>query len=648
MESGLLGQSEGGVISGCATKSEFKDLKNRMDALESNKIQSIEGQISSIDTSIGLLDQTDDRLEGYINALKEQVLELEVTEGEEREALEAAIKALQAEDESLHKQMEELKAYVDTELNGVKDWASATFVTLEEYNKTVDVITGIQAKIDSLQVDIAKEYEAAINEAIEKTAKSMESWVNEQLTGYYDIATMNTKLDSLKSALEKQIKEQGDEMEEQINQNTEDIEALQADLEQTVEDITDAYKEAIEDAIEENNGTITETIQEAIEGVNGTINALAGRVTALETAVGKLEERMDEVERTLKNLASITYIPKYADFAERVKYIGGDIAIVPEMTLRFDVYPTACADSIAKAYDKVKNSSDKNNSIFSARAVYTQTKASAGEFVNLPITKVEAEKDGSGIATGILSVSISPAALGADFFNGNLNASVVFKVSTDYSNVQSDYIQLVPEQSRGYLDTRSFERYLYSIMSTEDAPLQLSAIILADDAADEEIVWESSNSEIATVDGNGKVTPIGAGNAKITAKYVMDDFEHSTDYYVFVYKGAFVPVESVVISSPKDGNGINRDVTVDINVIISPENASIKAVTWTIQELDGSTIYWSLEPSDTFSLKAKVSNNCFGGKVGRRAKVTVRTIDGSDIENSSEFVDAYYYSGGAN
>ena len=608
------------MISGCATKSEFKDLKNRMDALESNKIQSIEGQISSIDTSIGLLDQTDDQLEGYINALKEQVLELEADCGEERETLEAAIKALQAEDESLHKQLEELKAYVDTELNGVKDWASATFVTLEEYNKTVDVITGIQAKVDSLQVDIAKEYEAAINEAIEKTAKSMESWVNEQLTGYYDIATMNTKLDSLKSALEKQIKEQGGDLEEQIAQNTKDIEALESELEKTAEDITDAYEDAIKDAIEENNGTITETIQDAINGVNGTLNALADRVTALETAVKKLEGRMDEVERTLKNLASITYIPKYADFAERVKYTGDDIAIVPDMTLRFDVYPTACADSIAKAYDKVKNSSDKNNSIFSARAVYTLTKASAGEFVNLPITKVEAEKDGSGTATGVLSVSVSPAALGADFFKGNLNASVVFKVSTDYSNVQSDYIQLVPEQSRGYIDTDSFERYLYSIMSTKDAPLQLSATILADDAADEEIVWESSDTNIATVvDGNGKVTPIGAGNAKITAKYVKDGFDHSTDYYVFVYEGTFIPVERVSLSNetlyfaPYE----SRDIT----ATIYPENASIKVVEWSTS----STEYY-IEVKQFGSLMASIkmgSNQPF--TVG---ELLVRTIDG--------------------
>ncbi len=426
-----------GVISGCATKSEFKDLKERMDALESNKIQSIEGQISSIDTSIGLLDQADEQLERYIKALEEQVLTLEIECGEEREALEAAIKALQAEDESLHRQMEELKAYADTKLNGAKDWASATFATLEEYNKTVDVIEGIQANLDTLRTSITKEYKQAIEDAIGKSAESMKSWVNEQLTGYYDIATMNTKLDSLKSALEKQISDQGGELQEQIGQNAEDIETLKSDLKNATEDITEAYKKAIEEAITKYDGTITETIKKEIDSVNETIDDLDERVSDLETAVGKLEKRMDEVERTLKNLASIIYIPKYSDGIERVEYkitgLEAANATFNDMTLRFDVYPAACADSIAKAYAK-------DNSILSARAVYTQTRAEAGNFVNLDINGVVADN----VNKGVLSVTISPAALDFDFRLDKLEASVILKITTDYCNIQSDYIPFIP------------------------------------------------------------------------------------------------------------------------------------------------------------------------------------------------------------
>ena len=489
----------GGVISGCATKSEFKDLKERMDALESDKIQSIEGQISSIDTSIGLLDQTDDQLEGYINALKEQVLTLEVNCGEERESLEAAIKALQAKDESLHKQMEELKAYVDTELNGVKDWASATFVTLEEYNKTVDVITGIQAKVDSLHNDIAKEYEAAINKAIEKTAKSMESWVNEQLTGYYDIATMNTKLDSLKSALEKQLKEQGGDLEEQIAQNTEDIEALESELEKTAEEITSAYEDAIKDAIEENNGTITQIIQKAIDGVNTKIKGLDERVTKIDEAVTKLENRMDEVERTLKNLASITYIPTYSDNKARVHYdLSGSDYIGNNLDLDFDVYPATSADAIVTAYQK-------DNSALSARAVYTLTKASAGEFAYLEILNVKADD-------GILKVQVSTEKLDNDFFRGYLAAALVLKLTTGYNNLQSDYVHLTPVFR---VESVTLDKTAVTLEPCDT--VRLKATVAPANAYDQTVTWTTSDSNVATVDAKGLVTADRGGTATITA-----------------------------------------------------------------------------------------------------------------------------------
>jgi predicted nucleic acid-binding Zn-ribbon protein len=489
------------VISGCATKSEFKDLKNRMDALESNKIQSIEGQISSIDTSLGLLDQTDDQLEGYINALKEQVLELEVDCGEERETLEAAIKALQTEDESLHKQIDELKAYVGTELNGVKDWASATFVTLEEYNKTVDVIAGIKANLDTLHTGITNEYQQAIEEAIGKSAESMKTWVNELLTGYYDIATMNTKLDSLKSALEKQLNEQGGDLEGLIGQNTKGIATLESDLKQAKTDITDAYKKAIEEAITKYDGTITETLQKEIDGVNETIDALDDRVSDLETAVGKLENRMDEVEKALKSLASITNIPKYSDNKERVGFnvrfnVSGTKYITSDLNLRFDVYPASGAQAIADAYTKDK-------SIISARAVYTLTKIAGGDFVNLSVSDVTASDD------GILTVTVSPDGLDKDFFDGKYEASLVLKISTGYNNIQSDYIGLVPVrelslfesancylvQAAGDYEFKAVQGNTFKIGDSGKTGTSVGTVASAD------VLWESFGTSIAPKKG---------------------------------------------------------------------------------------------------------------------------------------------------
>ncbi len=124
-------------------------------------------------------------------------------------------------------------------------------------------------------------------------------------------------------------------------------------------------------------------------------------------------------------------------------------ATVKDLTLRFDIRPADCADSIALAYAKyLKNT--KLDSPLKARAVYTLTKAAAaGDFVNLDIKSVAAEKDQSTKkSTGVLSVTVSPASLGTEFFQGALEASLVLSVSTGSSDIQSDYIRLALNTSK--------------------------------------------------------------------------------------------------------------------------------------------------------------------------------------------------------
>ena len=46
----------------------------------------------------------------------------------------------------------------------------------------------------------------------------------------------------------------------------------------------------------------------------------------------------------------------------------------------------------------------------------------------------------------------------------------------------------------------------------------LTATVLPESATDKSVTWNSSNSSVATVDNNGKVTAVGSGSAKITVK----------------------------------------------------------------------------------------------------------------------------------
>lgn len=57
--------------------------------------------------------------------------------------------------------------------------------------------------------------------------------------------------------------------------------------------------------------------------------------------------------------------------------------------------------------------------------------------------------------------------------------------------------------------------------------------------SDKTITWSSDNEKVATVDANGTVTGVAAGNAKITAKFAGDDeYETSTASYEIIVKGA--------------------------------------------------------------------------------------------------------------
>lgn len=88
--------------------------------------------------------------------------------------------------------------------------------------------------------------------------------------------------------------------------------------------------------------------------------------------------------------------------------------------------------------------------------------------------------------------------------------------------------------------------------------------------SDKTITWSSDNEKVATVDANGTVTGVAAGNAKITAKFAGDDtYKTSTASYEIIVKGApslSFPEKSYTIemgdafSAPKLG-GLPEGVT---------------------------------------------------------------------------------------
>ena len=119
-------------------------------------------------------------------------------------------------------------------------------------------------------------------------------------------------------------------------------------------------------------------------------------------------------------------------------------------------------------------------------------------------------------------------------------------------------ISIIPEKTPAYVgDTFS-----------------MVAEVTPEDAENKEITWTSSDPTVATIDENGKVTCVGAGNVYITAT-AADGSGVKTEYLLSVSK---VLVSGIVISTPSNQAVVGDKLT--LTAEIKPTNALNQAIVW--------------------------------------------------------------------
>lgn len=104
---------------------------------------------------------------------------------------------------------------------------------------------------------------------------------------------------------------------------------------------------------------------------------------------------------------------------------------------------------------------------------------------------------------------------------------------------------------------------------------QLIANVSPDNADNKALTWSSSNNQVATVDANGNVQALKAGDAWIKAVSV-DNTEAKDSCKLTVIQ----PVTGITISQPTiQFTNIGENIQLEVTVL--PEDASNKEVTWT-------------------------------------------------------------------
>lgn len=200
--------------------------------------------------------------------------------------------------------------------------------------------------------------------------------------------------------------------------------------------------------------------------------------------------------------------------------------------------------SKAASVAKIKNETPFDRAI--GKVVVDIAEIANAKIKNINSIKFEVSSDGFQTIDQTITIT-------SDFNNiekhtfvvSNPRVGLYFRLTFDMkaggSNgfVQINKVEYYEDVSNKTATSLSFDAPSYTI--SKDQKYQQLPILKADEKPlfGKTITWSSDNEKVATVDANGTVTGVAAGNAKITAKFAGDDeYETSTASYEIIVKGA--------------------------------------------------------------------------------------------------------------
>ena len=155
--------------------------------------------------------------------------------------------------------------------------------------------------------------------------------------------------------------------------------------------------------------------------------------------------------------------------------------------------------------------------------------------------------------------------------------------------------------------------------------LQLTANVTPAEAS---VIWTSSNEEIATVDENGNVTAIAAGEAIITAQ--AGDKKASCTVTVTI------PVEAITFYFNEITVETGDEFTV--NYTVSPEDATDKTIVWTSDNEEVATVDENGKVTAVAAGKAKITAT--SGNATASCTLNVESPAEGDVRLRMTYVDA--------
>ena len=399
------------------------------------------------------------KLEAYKESMSSQL-----------DGINTSLVALQEKDAELQHQIGELKNYVEKDLktyidngeNEIRNWVSATFVTMEQFNTTAEIIAGIQEKllavnqqmaqwddrlaqmgqnleqsmtaldtsvqetirnsmsectqaIETAKQEITNAYTKAISDAISASESTMKTWVNNQLTGYYTISQTDAKLASLQSDFEGRLNSQKAYLQGLIS-------SLETSLTHKIND----------------NKTLIEGLQTQIDGLDDDLAGLAATVATHSADISSNSaEIANNARKIATNASNIATNALDIDACEQL--IAANKLLIEQNSSAIRENASAIVELQNRAADNAQNSA-------------TNTAAIAVNAANIT-------KNAEDIAANAALISANATAI-------SNNARAISENAADIVQIRADLESVKTELTDGY------QRAVSTAISTLDGQLR--------------------------------------------------------------------------------------------------------------------------------------------------------------------------------
>ena len=165
----------------------------------------------------------------------------------------------------------------------------------------------------------------------------------------------------------------------------------------------------------------------------------------------------------------------------------------------------------------------------------------------------------------------------------------------------------------------------------------LTATVLPEDATAKTVTWSSSDETVATVDQNGVVTGIKAGEVTVIA----EAGGKTAQCKVTVTKAPDVAVTGITLSKTSAELKVGKSVT--LQATVSPDNATDKTVTWTSSDESVATV---IDGTITANAEGNATITASAGSVNATCTITVvkdKDADGKatvyfSVSHDAEFI----------